>query len=253
MENIIEYYKGYDEEGRLQRDNVHRIEWLTTIRYLEKYIKPNSLILDGCAGTGNYAFKLAELGHKVIASDIVPHNVDIIGEKQRANPVLKDYCVNDVTNLSTYSDETFDVVLCMGAFYHLGENERNRAMKECLRVLKKMGILVISYINNMAVTLMGLGNAQLTVDSVVEYHKNKSRDDLFYYMTANEMEDLAENYNTNILAHIGADGINYMISSKINRANDDDLKKLLELHYSTCEDKSLLGYSLHGLIILEKK
>lgn len=252
MENIIEYYKGYDEEGRLQRDNVHRIEWLTTIRYLEKYIKPNSLILDGCAGTGNYAFKLAELGHQVIAADIVPHNVEIISEKQRANPVLKEYCVNDVTNLSTFSDETFDVVLCMGAFYHLGEKQRNKAMEECLRVLKKKGILVISYINNMAVTLMGLRNDQLTVDSVVEYHKYKSRDDLFYYMTPNEMEDMALKHNSSILAHIGADGINYVISSRINLANEEDFNKLLELHYNTCEDKSLLGYSLHGLTILEK-
>jgi len=40
----------------------------------------------------------------------------------------------------------FDVVLCMGAFYHIGNEERKIAMIECLRVLKPKGLLVISYI-----------------------------------------------------------------------------------------------------------
>ena len=41
----------------------------------------------------------------------------------------------------------FDIVLCMGAFYHLNQNMRCKAMEQCLRLLKSNGILVISYIN----------------------------------------------------------------------------------------------------------
>lgn len=44
------------------------------MHYLKKFIKKGSVILDGCAGTGNYAFPLAESGYEVVAGDVVPAN-----------------------------------------------------------------------------------------------------------------------------------------------------------------------------------
>lgn len=79
--NTIGYYNTYDEDGRLFRNNSHQIEWLTTIHYFNRIIPAHSRIFDGCAGTGNYAFQLAEQGHDFVASDLVPHNVDIISFK----------------------------------------------------------------------------------------------------------------------------------------------------------------------------
>jgi len=60
---IVDYYDGYDEEGRLFRNNSHKIEWLTSMHYFKKLFKKNASILDGCAGTGNYAFPLAKMGY----------------------------------------------------------------------------------------------------------------------------------------------------------------------------------------------
>lgn len=48
---IINYYKAYDEDGRLFRNNSHKIEWLTSMHYLKKFIKEGAFLLDGCAGT----------------------------------------------------------------------------------------------------------------------------------------------------------------------------------------------------------
>ena len=90
---VINYYNNYDEEGRLFRNNTHNIEWITTMHYFKRLIPTNSYIFDGCAGTGNYAFELASLGHKVEASDIVPHNVDIMKQKQNDNSKLADIYV----------------------------------------------------------------------------------------------------------------------------------------------------------------
>ena len=61
--SVIGYYNTYDEDGRLFRDNSHQIEWLTTMHYFDDIIPASSKIFDGCAGTGNYAFRLAEQGH----------------------------------------------------------------------------------------------------------------------------------------------------------------------------------------------
>lgn len=255
MENtIVNYYNAYDEDGRFFRNNGHQIEFITSMTYFKKLFRKGSFILDGCAGTGNYSFKLAELGHNVIAGDIVPHNVDIIRNKQSTTPILKDIYTGSITDLTRFQNEMFDVVLCMGAFYHIDNEERNIAMVECLRVLKPKGLLVISYINNMAVSVSSLNSSNKleNIEQVSVCYNNKTKDGIFLNMSPSEIEQIAKKHNTKIIAHIGADGIGYLLSDRINQANKDDFDKWIQFHLKTCEDKSLLGYSLHGLIILEK-
>ena len=41
MKEIIEFYNNYDEEGRLLKKN-RLPEYITTMRYIEKYLTPNS-------------------------------------------------------------------------------------------------------------------------------------------------------------------------------------------------------------------
>lgn len=253
MENdIINYYNTYDEDGRLSRHNGHKLEWITSMTYFEKLFKKGGVILDGCAGTGNYSFKLAELGYKVIAGDIVPHNVDIIRDKQNKNPILNDIYTGSITDLSRFESQTFDAVLCMGAFYHIGNEDRKTAMTECLRVLKPKGLLVISYINNIAVLLLNLGDKLENMEDVLTWHNNKTKDVIFLNMSPIEIEQIAKSYNTEIVAHISTDGISYLLSNKINEANKEDFEKWIQFHLQTCEDKNLLGYSMHGLVILQK-
>lgn len=255
MENaIINYYNTYDEDGRFFRNNGHQVELITSMTYFKKLFKKGSFILDACAGTGNYSFRLAELGHKVIAGDIVPHNVDIIRDKQNKNPMLNDVYTGSITNLTRFKNEMFDVVLCMGAFYHIGDEERKLAMAECLRVLKPKGLLAISYINNTAVSVssLNLSDKLENIEEVVTWYNNKTKDGIFLHMSPAEIEQMARIYNTKIVAHIATDGIGYLLSSKINQASKKAFEKWIQFHLQTCEDKSLLGYSLHGLAILEK-
>lgn len=251
-QDIINYYKAYDEEGRLFKNNSHKIEWLTSMHYLKKYIKKESLVLDGCAGTGNYAFPLAELGYKVVAGDIVPGNIEIIRDKQKNNPVLKDIYIGSMLELTRFSNESFDAVLCMGAFYHTDDEIRPRIMKECLRVLKPDGLLAVSYINTMAGVISGLDDGLKNMDQADKWFDNKTNDGLFLYMTPHQMEEMALSFHTNIVSHIAVDGINYLLSSKINNADEENFSKWYQFHLKTCEDKSLLGYSLHSMIILRK-
>ena len=146
MNKIIDYYNNYVENGKLFCDYSHHIEQLTTIYYFDKPISDNSKIFNGCAGTVNYAFKQAEQSHNVVASDIVPHNVDIIIEKQNKNTMLKNIFVGDIYDNNHYDNNYFDIVLYIGAFYHLNENMRYKGMEHCLRFLKATGILINSHI-----------------------------------------------------------------------------------------------------------
>jgi len=69
--DIHEFYNCIDEDARLKRSNANHIEFLTTTKYINRLVEPQSTILDACAGTGIYAIHLSENGHRVTAGDLV--------------------------------------------------------------------------------------------------------------------------------------------------------------------------------------
>lgn len=103
-------------------------------------------ILDACAGTGIYAFELAKRGHEVIAGDLIDANVEKMRKRQEENNLLKHIYEGNILNLSQIEDNSFDVVMNLGAYYHLcNREEREKGIKESLRVLKDGGIIAAFY------------------------------------------------------------------------------------------------------------
>ena len=125
---VVESYENYREEERLSTNNARRIEFITTVRALDELIVGKKKILDCAAGTGVYAFYLADSGHEVTATDITPRHIEVIKEIVKDKTYEMDARVLDATDMSVFEDETFDVVLNMGPFYHL-INEEDR--KKC--------------------------------------------------------------------------------------------------------------------------
>ena len=147
MNYVVESYENYKEENRLTTNNARKIEFITTTRVLNEVIGAKSRILDCAAGTGIYAFWLADKGHDVTATDITPRHIDIINQTIATKQYSVNTAVLDATDMSCFEDDTFDVVLNMGPFYHLiTEKQREKCLKECLRVLRKGGLLVTAYI-----------------------------------------------------------------------------------------------------------
>ena len=147
MNYVVESYENYKEENRLTTNNARKIEFITTTRVLDEVIGAKSNILDCAEGTGVYAFWLADKGHDVTATDITPRHIDVINQTLTTKEYSMNTAVLDATDMSCFADDTFDIVLNMGPFYHLStEEQREKCMKECLRVLRKDGLLVTAYI-----------------------------------------------------------------------------------------------------------
>ena len=142
--HVVENYENYREENRLTTNNARRIEFLTTTRIMDELLPGNSRVLDCAAGTGIYSFYLADKGHNVTATDITPRHVEIMNHIQKEKTYKMNTAVLDATDMNIFEDETFDVVLNMGPFYHLTSKEqRTMCMSESLRVLKKGGTFAI--------------------------------------------------------------------------------------------------------------
>lgn len=147
MNYVVDSYENYKEENRLTTNNARKIEFVTTTRVLDEIIHDKSKILDCAAGTGIYSFWLADKGHEVTATDITPRHIEIMNQTLANKNYNMDTAVLDATDMSCFADNSFDIVLNMGPYYHLiTEAQREKCMKECIRVLKKGGLLVTAYI-----------------------------------------------------------------------------------------------------------
>jgi SAM-dependent methyltransferase len=251
MSSLIDYYNSSDENGRLYKDNGHQIEWLTTIKYLEKYIPAGAKIFDCCAGTGRYSFWLAERGFEVTAGDLIEKHVELMRTSSTTD-LLKDIVVCDVLNMPDIDDNTFDVVMCMGAYYHIHEKEmRKKAVIECRRILKDNGLLVLAYINRNAIFLMNFKNNPIDAveaDTVMCDGKNG----FFYASDFGEVEKLCADLKLKKIADVSTDGLTYPLRNEINSLNPLQFEKYLKYHYMTCEEQSIKGNSMHGLYIAQK-
>lgn len=253
--DIYDFYENIDEDMRLKRAKVNRIEFLTTTHYLDKIINPNSKILDACAGTGIYAFYLAENGHKVTAGDLIEKNVNLMKDIQEESKLLEKIYRGSILDLSEFDDNAFDVVLNLGSFYHLiDDNERKQSIVESLRVLKQNGIYVMSYINRYANIIkyrdMFVEDFRLLYDYLEKGFHSKNR--IFYASNPKEVESTLIEQRVDIIYNIATDGMKFMIRDIVNQLSDLDFDKWMDIHYKTCEDKSILGTSEHGLLIGRK-
>ena len=81
---LINFYKAYDEDSRLKSKH-GSVEFLTTMRYVERYLKPGNRILEIGAGTGRYSHALARRGYIVDAVELVEHNIKVFRKNTLPN------------------------------------------------------------------------------------------------------------------------------------------------------------------------
>jgi len=230
----------------------HRIEFVTTMKFLLDYLPKGCSVLDCCAGTGVYAFPLAKQGYQVTAGDLVEKHVEIMKQNDNEN-LLNDIYQGNVLDMSKFEDESFDAVICMGALYHLmSEKDRETCVSECLRVLKNDGILALAYINRNAMYIAQLGNENSSVESlnnILESGINR----VFYGMDFGEMDELVNKFSLEKLTDVGVDGLVYPLFGRLNELSEAEFDAYMSYHLATCEHCSILGHSCHGLWIGKKK
>jgi len=244
-----------DENNRLSKQKVNSIEFLTTMKYLQKLCPKESKILDACAGCGVYSFPLAQLGYHVTAGDLVEFNVEQIRKKQEDNPIIDKIYVGSALDLSQFKDNSFDIVLCLGAFYHMKDKvDRDSVIKECLRVLRKDGIFFLAYLNKYSNFIKFNQQWNSNFNIFEEYiEKGYNEDDyLFYATTPEAVEIMMTDFGMKQLHNVATDGMKFAIKESVNSLSDEIFERYLKLHYQMCEVKCLLGYSEHALYIGQK-
>ncbi|XMB86046.1 class I SAM-dependent methyltransferase [Mycoplasmatota bacterium WC44] len=252
------YYSNYDEDGRLDRKH-SKIEFLTSIKYIEKYLKLGDRILEVGAGTGRYSLHFARQGYQINAIELVQHNIDVFKSK-----ILSTDSINlikgNALDLSVYDDNTFDVTMVLGPMYHVFNLEdKNKVIEKALRVTKKSGYLFIAYITHDAVIASwGLLKGNLTKNNVDkmftdDYKCISTPKELFAMFHVKEFNDLLAAYPIEHMHTVATDGIAPWFRELFHNIDEEQYQEWLKYHFATCEREDLMGYSNHVLYVGKKK
>jgi len=75
IEQIQKTYELFNEDARLNRSKAAKVEFITNVRYIEKYLTAGCRILDIGAGAGEYSFYFARRGFEVCALELTDANI----------------------------------------------------------------------------------------------------------------------------------------------------------------------------------
>lgn len=258
LKALTEFYSNYDEEGRLLSKH-GQVEFLTTMRYIEKYLHPGMRILEIGAATGRYSHTLARQGYRVDAVELVQHNIEIFNSLTQAgeNVTIRQ---GNAKDLNCFAEDSFDMTLLLGPMYHLFTvEEQLQALAEAIRVTKKGGIVMAAYCGNDATMVQFcFGKGMLReqrYQELVDFETFKASSDpaeLFQLYRIEDIDNLMANFRTERLHFVGTDMATNYMRSTIDEMDDALFELYLKYHFTICERSDMVGVSHHFLDIFRK-
>ena len=256
---LAEYYGNYDEDSRLLSKH-GSVEFLTTMRYIDKYLRPGMRICEIGAATGRYSHTLARMGYKVDAVELVAHNIDIFKANTRPNEDVRIYQGN-AKNLDMLEDDTYDITLLLGPMYHLFTVlEQLEALSEAIRVTKKDGVVFAAYCGNDATMVQycfgrGMLKLQKYRDLVdpVTFKASSDPAELFELYRKEDIDALMSAFPVKRLHYIGTDMATNYMRTAVDEMDDELFELYLQYHFTICERQDMVGTSHHILDIFRKE
>ncbi len=153
---VRRFYEQYDEHSRLDTGPFRLEHARTSVLMRELLPPPPAIVLDVGGGPGVYACELAAGGYTVHLIDLVPKLVEQAQARAHAlSAPLASVRVGDARALDD-DDACADAVLLFGPLYHLQSREdRLRALREAMRVLRPGGVLLAAGISRYASLIDG--------------------------------------------------------------------------------------------------
>ena len=257
-EILSNYYTGYDEDGRL-RSKHGMVEFLTTMRYVQRYLRPGMRIMEIGAATGRYSHELARQGYWVDAVELLEHNIELFeqntipGEKVTVRQ-------GNAMDLSAFEDEIYDITLLLGPMYHLFSREdKLKALGEAIRVTKKDGIVFVAYCMGDA-SVLSYGFVRGRVHEIIEkcmlnpvtFDTFSNPWDICELCRKEDVDELRGQFPVTQLHFVASDGYTNHMRQTVDAMDDKTYEVYLNYHFATCERLDMVGYSHHTIDIFRK-
>ena len=257
---LNDFYNHYDEDSRLLFQH-GSVEFLTTMRYIEKYLKHGDKVLEIGAGTGRYSHALARRGHPVDAVELVAHNIEVFRQNTRPGESVT-IAQGNALDLSAFADNAYDVTLLLGPLYHLyTQDDKRRALREAIRVTKPGGVVFAAYVISDGCLLdEGFRRGNISVAEYVRdglldartFAASSQPKDLLELVRKEDVDELMSVFPVTRLHYVASDGCALLLRDEIDAMDADAFALYLKYHFATCERADLAGITSHAVDIFRK-
>ncbi len=249
---VQEIYRRFGEETRLTKSQAARVEFLTTVKYIEKYLEPGAKILDIGAGTGIYSLYFARKGYPVCALELAESNLAVFRSKL-TNDLPIDLVQGNALDLSRYKDRSFDIVLLLGPLYHLhSHRDKLQCIREARRVCKPGGKIFFAFISNDIVFLtMQQEHPDYFLKGAYDKQTFRLEDYPFVFHTVDRCRELLREGGVRICHEVASDGVSELLKDLINDMDGACYEQYLRYHFYICEKPECIGMSNHLLFVGE--
>ena len=250
---LKDFYNNYDEDGRLLT-RYGMVEYITTMKYIEKYLEKGMRILEIGAGTGRYSHTFARKGYAVDSVELIEHNIEIFKKNTLADENIT-ITQGNATNLSDFESDTYDITLLLGPMYHLfDEEDKLKALSEAIRVTKKGGVIFVAYCMGDA-SVMNFGFVKGEIHNIVEkcmintetFDTYSKPWDIFELYRKEDIDKLRGNFDVTQLHYLATDGYANHCRQTLEEMDEETYNLFIKYHLATCERVDLTGYSNHTL------
>ncbi len=152
VETIEAVRAHYDRVGdrewlRLIRDVAGRVSLEVHRRFLRRFVRPGSRVLEVGAGPGRFTLELAALTCRIVVTDLSPVQLDLNAAQLAGTPAeawVQRRELLDVCDASRYDDHEFDAVVAFGGPLSYAFEQVDDAMRGLLRIVQPDGVVVAS-------------------------------------------------------------------------------------------------------------
>jgi ubiquinone/menaquinone biosynthesis C-methylase UbiE len=212
----------------------------------------DGLILDAGGGTGFWAIQLAEMGYRVVLTDISTGMLDKARENVTARGLGDriDIRLSDIRDMPEFSDGQFAMVICEGdPVSYCGDHEA--AVRELARVVRKSGAVIVS-VDNRARVLNWLKQSDDlgAIERAIQYGEilvPAEREELRFLahaFTPQELRDLFESNGLTVERILGKP----VFAGQLGLSNSADpvaQERLCEIELEYCDDPAYVTLGGH--------
>lgn len=259
--NFIEnHYENYEEDARLGY-RYGQVEFLTTMRYIEKYLKPDAHVLEIGAGTGRYSRAIADKDYRVEAVELVPHNIEIF--RRQITPAQKIRVTQgNALDLSAFSSSGFDITLLLGPMYHLyNDADKQTAIREALRVTKPGGVIFVAYcLSDASILREGFDRGTLDIADYITRGKIDGEtfattslpEDIFELVRKEDIDRVMAAFQVERLHYIATDMLTGFLRESLENMSGATFELYMKHHFAICERQDMVGMTHHSLDVFKK-
>ena len=268
LDRVRAYYDGFDEWGRLDSPEGVR-ELARALEVLTERLSPGARVLDLGGGPGRYTVELVRRGHSVVLADLSSAQLDI-ARRRLTEAGLSDNVESidevNATNLSIYSDASFDAVIVFGPFYHLvSDAERRQTAAEIRRVLATHGQAFIAFVPRLSGLIGLIGRAattpaqvpadalRLAADTGVFSNAADSGFQEGYYPFPSEIEQLFTSSGFHVDDMLSLKSIASELGTQVLRLAPDVRAEVERVARELCRRPEVIATSGHALLIVSPR